>query len=491
MRIVPQLDRQPRLIELVQKPAGKIAISLAFAYLLRLNGESLYIELATIAAALSFFPRRRRILLTGATLYWLLVHPNLIRRSLIHSVAAAEGFTEGWGLVLLTAGTMCAVLGALGWLLDFVGRRPNHLVGKRPVLAMVASFLCLLIAAGTLQLHGVPRVVVWTLLTLVGPYLWFFAYALGDYTSRAHDPYKLQVGTFFPFWVGSSSSSTPIGKGAAYLRTVEAHTPKDLAVVQLKAIKLLLWLLCLRLALTLFYAIVYGGVFPAAEAFFRAHGVPLLNLPTLAAALDQTAAGNSPRLPLAWAAVVAHFIVAMIGVPIAGNMVVACTRMAGFNILRNTYKPLYATTVAEFWNRFYFYFKELLVEFFFFPTYVRYFKRHRRLRLAAATFAAATLGNLVYHFCRDSEYVYDMGFWPALAGLQVYAFYALVLGGAIAVSQLRGKRAPETLPLHRRVLSSAGVIGFYCLLEIFDYEGRGHSLRTHLAFFVHLFALPH
>jgi hypothetical protein len=492
VRIVPQLDRQSRLIVLVQKPTGKIAISLAFAVLLLLNGESLYIELATIAAALSFFPRQRRIMLSGATLYWLLVHPNLIRRSLIHSVAAAEGFAEGWRLGLLTAATMCAVLGALGLLLGFVGKRPNHLVGKRPVLVMVVSFLCLLMAAGTLPLHGAPRIAAWMLLALAGPYLWFFAYALDDYASRAHDPYRLQIGTFFPFWVGSNSSSTPIGKGAAYLRKMEAHTPKDLAVAQLKAIKLLIWLLYLRLALTVFHAIVYGGVFPAAEAFFRARGFPLLNLgvPTLAAALDQTAAGHLPRLSVAWAAVVAHFIAALVGVPIAGNMVVACTRMAGFNILRNTYKPLYATTVAEFWNRFYFYFKELLVEFFFFPTYVRYFKRHRRLRLAAATFAAATLGNLVYHFCRDSEYVFEMGFWPALAGLQVYAFYALVLGGAIAVSQLRGKRAPETLPLYRRAMSSAGVIGFYCLLEIFDDEGRGHLLRTHLAFFVHLFALP-
>jgi len=163
--------------------------------------------------------------------------------------------------------------------------------------------------------------------------------------------------------------------------------------------------------------------------------------------------------------------------------------MAGFNLLRNTYKPLYATTIAEFWNRFYFYFKELLVEFFFFPTYVRYFKKHRRLRLAAATFAAATLGNLVYHFCRDINYVFELGFWRALTGFQVYAFYAAVLGASIALSQLRGKRAPGPLPFHRRVISSFGVIGFYCLLEIFDYEGRSHSLGTHLAFFGNLFPL--
>src|SRR5207302_25851 len=260
------------------------------------------------------------------------------------------------------------------------------------------------------------------------------------------DPFRLQFGTFFPFWVGSGDSSTPVGKGAAYLRKVEAHTPKDLAVVQLKAVKLLMWMLVLHLALLVFRAIVFGELSPAAADFSRAHGFHVFNfgVPKLEAAFDRAAAGQPPPLHMLWAGLVAHFFDAILTVPLMGNMIVACSRMSGFNLLRNTYKPLYATTIAEFWNRFYFYFKELLVEFFFFPTYVRYFKKHRRLRLAAATFAAATLGNLVYHFCRDIHYVFELGFWRALTGFQVYAFYAVVLGASIALSQLSGKRAPES-----------------------------------------------
>src|SRR5579872_7376168 len=100
MRVVPQLDRYPRLIALVQTPPGKLAALLAFAILLFLDGESLYLEIAAIAAVLSFFPNYRRSLLSAATLYWLLVHPNWIRQGLAGKVAAAEGFTQGWGLVL-------------------------------------------------------------------------------------------------------------------------------------------------------------------------------------------------------------------------------------------------------------------------------------------------------------------------------------------------------------------------------------------------------
>lgn len=470
---------------------GKIVAVAAFALLLRLNYAAYCLELAAVVAVLSFFPQYRRPLLSAATLYWLLVHPNWIRQGLIRTAASAEGVHEGWGLVLGGAAVMCLVFCGLGWLLHIVRKRPSHFVGRRPVLFLAGSFFLLLAAAGILPLHGLARIAIWMLLAMVGPYLWFFAYALSDYASKAPDPYRLQFGTFFPFWVGSSASPTPIGKGAAYLRKVEARTPKDLAIVQLKALKLLIWLFILQGFLQVFRAVVYGDLSGAAREFFQAHGFGLLNLgvPTLEAALDRIAAGHTPPLHMLWAGVAAHFFDAILTVPLMGNLVVACIRMAGFNVLRNTYKPLYATTIAEFWNRFYFYFKELLVEFFFFPTYVRYFKKHRRLRLAAATFAAATLGNLFYHFCRDVQYVFELGFWRAMAGFQVYAFYAVVLGTAIALSQLRGKRAPGSLPPYRRVISAAGVIGFYCLLEIFDFEGRSHSLQTHLAFFGSLFRL--
>ena len=141
-----------------------------------------------------------------------------------------------------------------------------------------------------------------------------------------------------------------------------------------------------------------------------------------------------------WAAVLAQFMDGLLGMSISGNLVVAC--VSGLQCPAKAYRPLSSPTIAEFWNRFYFYFKELLVEFFFFPTYIRYFKQHRRLRLAAATFAAATLGNLIYHFCRDIQYVFDLACGERLRDSTVYAFYAVVLGAAIAISQLRGKRPP-------------------------------------------------
>ena len=42
-----------------------------------------------------------------------------------------------------------------------------------------------------------------------------------------------------------------------------------------------------------------------------------------------------------------------------------------------------------------------MVDMFFYPTYLRYFKKHPRLRMVAATMAAACAGNAIFHFLRD------------------------------------------------------------------------------------------
>src|SRR5205085_6867278 len=126
------------------------------------------------------------------------------------------------------------------------------------------------------------------------------------------------------------------------------------------------------------------------------------------------AAGIRTPVLTGWASLLSHYIVAVLTMAVYGHYIIGYCRVAGFNALRNTYRPLEATTIADFWNRYYYYFKELLADFFFFPTYMRYFKTYPRLRVFAATFAAATVGNWLYHF--DAGYVASVGLRQALAG---------------------------------------------------------------------------
>ena len=133
------------------------------------------------------------------------------------------------------------------------------------------------------------------------------------------------------------------------------------------------------------------------------------------------------------------------------------------------------------------------MEIFFFPVFTRYFKQYSRFRMFAATMAAAAAGNMIFHLLRDYRYVAEMGLWRALAGFQVYAFYCTVLGLGIGISQLRGhgkERLRADAPWWRRALATAGVLSFFCLLEIFDREGRTYRLGPSLRFFLRLFSIP-
>ena len=117
------------------------------------------------------------------------------------------------------------------------------------------------------------------------------------------------------------------------------------------------------------------------------------------------------------------------------HIIIAIIRMCGFKALRNTYRPLASRTIAEFWNRFFYYFKELLVEFFFYPVFFRYFKNRPLLRMYTATMAAAFFGNFLFHFMRDIFYVIELGFFEAMIAFHSYFAYSFVLGNAIFLSQ--------------------------------------------------------
>ena len=129
-----------------------------------------------------------------------------------------------------------------------------------------------------------------------------------------------------------------------------------------------------------------------------------------------------------------------------GHVWVGVIRLFGFNIFRNTYKPLLAQTVVEFWNRYYYYFKELMMECFFLPTYARYFRDLPVVRVVAAIFAAAFVGNMYYHLLQHKEQLV-VGDWNGLWSLLgARSIYCALLTAGIAISMLRQQRQRSRPP---------------------------------------------
>jgi hypothetical protein len=470
-RLIPAIDTYPHLVALAQTKLGKGLLLSLFAAGLGLRFEPIAcLAMTAILAATTSLPNHRRWIVTGGTLLWLVRYPDWFDGIIPQYVAKTHGLAGVLDFRILQGISLLAVFILSALLIGLAARCPGALPFRRPVVTL-AIFYAVLVVFASRILSGRTGVMAWSLVVTLGAYFWFLAYALVDARAKDRDSVALQLGTFHPFW---GSTTTPLPKGASYLRRIECKDAQGLAVTQLKALKLLAWACVLNVSIALFGRIADGT----------------LHVPSFYAAFNSVVAGAPLPWYMCWLAVIRAFVEDVVNLAVWGHTFIACCRMAGFRALRNTYRPLESRTIADFWNRYYYYFKELMVDFFFYPTFFRCFKRHPKLRLAAATFAAAGFGNMFFHFIRDIGYVATLGLWQALVGFHVYAFYCFVLAAGIAVSQLRNRTRRKTayrfeVPLFQRL----GVVVFFCLLQIFDDTGRTFPISAHFAFLLHLFRI--
>ncbi|UPK32171.1 hypothetical protein IVB18_28190 [Bradyrhizobium sp. 186] len=466
-RLIPQIDRDPRLVAGAQGIRGRLLLCCTVGLLAVLLWQiGIDFSAAGLAMACAYAGRHRRVLILLATLLLLCRSGFLIDSAFLDRLAVHEGVADRIHQPLLAAGMLVVVFALFSGLLAMQGSA--CIVLRRPTLSVLLVFLALVLMTQATLMAGVPRVLLWSFLMTSQPYLWFLAYGLAD-AGKEQSPVWQRLSVFHPFW---GSSLTPFGKGLSYLRRFEAKTLEELAVTQLKGVKLAAWTLVLAIVKICLGELVHGQ----------------LRLPMFDDNLLQYLAGHPLPRFVGWASLVSFFVQDLLSMTVFGGIIVATARLAGFRLLRNTYRPLESTTLAEFWNRYYFYYKELLVDHFFYPTFVRCFRGHRRFRMFFATFAAACAGNLLFHFIRDIHFVGEMGLWRAVIGQQSHAFYTLVLAISVGLSQMRRARRPASRGrLRSRLLPCLWVSSFFCLIHVFDAPlDREHSLWQRAEFLFYL-----
>lgn len=482
--LVPPLDRSARLVSFAQTPWGKLFLLATYASLLILHEKTWWLDMLAILAAMTFFPLHRRVLLLAATLYWLAKY-TLFNWYAMYEVISAQGVGSAIDVDVLRTSLIAAALLFCALYYGTAVQWQQCYAMKRPIVTLFCIYLTLMALAWYAPMSPLWRTYLWGFIIVFGRYIWFLCYSLLDRNQAASDGFPWQLRSYLPFWIGLSTSPTPIAKGAAYLRRIEATTPAELAVTQLKGIKLLWWAFVLMIVETAFNGAVHGT--PGyLSAYFN---VPFsAGLPTFHDAFYKAVAGDYYPWYINCLSLLARLFTNVLYIAIWGHVIISACRMAGFNALRGTYKPLAATTLAEFWNRYFYYFKELLVEFFFYPTYLRFFKKHPRLRLFFATVMAAGFGNVLFHYIRDIQYIIQWGPWQAWLEFHVYMFYGLVLGTGIGISQLRNRTLrPPVHWFRRHVLGRSGVVAFYCFVLIFDNPDRNLSIQDNFVFVLSLF----
>ncbi len=465
---------------IVKTRAGRLALVLVFTGLIAGLQMSGWWVIGIVLALTSAFPEHRKVFLIPAAAAFALVTPA-VELDVLRELApqrAASAFVKFWPVAVPIVWAMAFVY------LGIVHRFPKSIVAKRPVIGLVGVLCMLMAASALLPLRGFSWLIVAAITMCFAQYLWFFAYWVSENHTRAKSKSLIRTGFWRPFW---GFTNVPYGKGAAYLEKVEAKDDDELATSQIKGMKLIFWAIVLTAMIVLVNKFVYR-VPPGVSLTKAPYESAAAIIPTYQMSLDAMQAGRPYAVPVRWLALILFFLLRVAGLTVWGAKVIAVARMAGFNAFRNTYRPFEALTIMEFYNRIYYYFKELLVTFFFFPAYLRYFKKRPKVRLFMATLAAAGLGNWMFHFLRDQELIFRHGFWAALLMYRSYAVYALILGVAISVSQMRSMANKGKLPVGlAKVRAFAVIMLFYLLICIFEEPNTRHGLGDYVKYCVGLF----
>ena len=449
------IDEREEVIAFAQTGLGKaVLVAMALGIMLlpivikRLNSPLWSIVVVAIAALHAYLPAYRGLILFASawltTLFWLPVVTSYDYASMV--------------LVLLVC-----------WLtLVYVRHFKTHLLARRPLIALltclgVMSFCATRIPTGPL------REMSWSFVAVFSSYIWYVCYAIVDLRGRKPAPVLTQMGVLKPFWL---TSSTPYGKGAAFLLKHLSTTPRELAITQIKAVKLLLWMVVLLLIQSATYRVF----------------IVMLEIPKQVDAIAAYVQGNPYPRWINWCAVTLDTAFFSIYIAVYGHKAIGLARLAGFRLPRNTCRPLESRTLADFWNRYNFYFKEIMVDFFYIPTFLKTGKKYPRLRMFIATFMAAGVGNFIFHFIRDLYEIHTKGAAELAFSYLSYALYCSLLAIGIGISQLRlhaGIKPADTW--WGRARSFVVVWGFIVLLQNFDINMRPFSVQDNIAFTASLF----
>ncbi|MCU0832426.1 MAG: hypothetical protein MUC58_13120 [Rhizobiaceae bacterium] len=447
-----EMDRNAAAIQFAASRRGGLMIGLAVVVLL---AASLQVSLPNLALAaivitgVVLVPARRMEIVTAASVLFFVARPFRIEqwRTLTDAKALGLGFD---GDLVRAAGAL-AFLAFAASFLALQRHASESLANRRPLLSLIMVWLALFLGALAIPSGSGWSLALWTMTGVWVSSLWMLAYAAMDQrAARPSVPAYARAAMARPFWGGGAEG---IGKSWGYLAKFDAKTPDDLGVTRLKALKLAVW------------AVLLTGLWQACAWAFRDQ----LGLHDIDTAVLAHAAGQGGGLVHAWASLVTSYLIDLIIIAVWGHLIVAVVRMLGWRIPRNTRNPLASRTLAEFWNRYFFYFKEMLVDFFFYPAFQRWFKTNPKLRIAFATFCAAGAGNLMFHVMRETHVFASVSLEDGLMQFRSALFYSLMLALGLMISQWRGVKLSPDMGFWRwHVWPRVTVFAFFCLLKIFD-----------------------
>jgi hypothetical protein len=506
MSLVPQIEKQEIIIQFAQSIFGKLVILGGALSLLWIFGYEWIWQTGIVLLLMTFLVSwRRQILLIGTVSFWL-SGQGWINRRLNDALERAyngpfdASFIER-ALIFTLALSFCYVIYSLF---------TQHHLAKRislPFFWILASYFCFLTFFSYVKVPAQFEVYTLMFSTFFSGFLWFLGYSLEERHNKAPTNFARQYGHYVPFW--SPGIEMPFPKGAAYLNRIEAKSPHELAITQLKGLKLIYWGILLYLCYGILRCLLYGyspavaggyqlirdgslvALIYHKKAVYIFGDLPWnMTIPYFFATIDQCSVNNCGNWLSNWSVTLGRFVTDLLRTAVFFHIAIGIVRLAGFNALRGTRNPLASKSIADFWNRYDYYYKELLVNLFYLPFFLRFFRHNPLLRMYFSLLVAVFLGNFIFHLFWHQRTIMELGMMQAMVDFQAEAVFDFLLANGIFISQwLQQNHPPSKHWFMVKIITPIRVMGFFCLIWIFADGRAGSDVMHHIRFFYSLFGM--
>ncbi len=238
-------------------------------------------------------------------------------------------------------------------------------------------------------------------------------------------------------------------------------------------------------------------LFVAAAAFgyFRIRYIPAIgeeekaSFPMIQSALIALHSGKSLTALDLWLAVLTDFWIYFILLMWTGLTAVATMRMAGFHIFRNTYRLFESATFSEFFERYQYFYKELVFTTAFWPLFVRMRSIGLKWRVALSLFLSVgvynTYLNLTFRWTKTVSLDFAGTAQKMLTFTINYLIYATMLAALIYPSMLKAVTGRETATpsTWRRVVKLLAIVLTFAAIRTFERSVPGEYLVNWRMFF--------
>ena len=426
-----------KILTIIQSRFGFGLLAIIYSFGLYLAWVDLWLVLVFSIIGFQVFRRAHMSFFIFISLFYYLSFDEFsATTTLLYTVNHVSDHASHVSDVFLLLVKLCVA--AIYVLLFYLFRRYFAFASRYIVLISVCIYIATLVLIKVvLPEESSLQIFLWMFIYVFSVAVWNFAYI----SLSKFKPNWSQMSLLLPMWRSVAVTSAPIHRGIRDFEYVYKQDGVERTSCQISGLRLLYWSLLIRYT-GFFVSDVVFGTTTLSYVPFSFHLPNYFGMP-----FDIYYRFSIP-LWKSWMGLFANsFIFLTVNVASLIGIMVSVARMCGFRFYRNTYKPYLANSFHDFFNRVFFFYNELLINFFFYPfwKFSKVLKLPKKTRLFLVTFFTVLIGGEIIHFMRvfrglENLSLIDM--FSIYAGRLPY-FFLLGLFSAISVVS-KGKS--ETLP---------------------------------------------